>query len=305
MIGWRKLARSIRPGQIQLFESLWIKHLWELTMFWRLGIKPSIQHYLQWKDLVFKRLIQAAMCNDATLTSLVNLLSLGTLFRWSHSKLLRTPTLCGFSFVLKNEHWAIETTRQIFVNMARSFCLGSRTVRTGKISGEKFNAHATHVELAQCRGPPLQVIWRIYCWWTRTKSLWTDPPKLPKLLGRLQFPSSQVLSLFASSHWSYRAGPQHDQSHGFKGGCSMYTSVLFFRTSPAGSLRAIQKPIKLDAFDSFPAKCPFGCRRTHISKCQKKTSSVSSFWKCHLTEDRPTWVFDFISKKLMEKWQPS
>lgn len=54
----------------------------------------------------------------------------------------------------------------------------------------------------------------------------------------------------------------------------------------------------LDAFDSFPAKCPFRCRRTHTSKCRKKTSSVSSFWKCHLTQDRPTWVSDFISKKL-------
>ncbi len=74
----------------------------------------------------------------------------------------------------------------------------------------------------------------------------------------------------------------------------------FCSISPADALSAIQKPIKLDAFDSFPAKCPFRCRRTHTSKCLKKTSSVSSFWKCHLTQDRPTWVSDFISKKLEE-----
>lgn len=241
MIGWRKLARSIRPRNIQFFESLRIKHWWELTMFWCFGIKRSIQHYFQWKDLLFKLLIQAAMCNDATLTSLVNLLSLGTLFQWSRSKLLRIPTLCGFSFVLlNNEHWAIETTREIFVNMARSFCSGSRTVRTGKISGAKFNAHATHVELAQCRGQPLQMISRIFGWWTRTKSLWTDLPKLPKSLRRLQFPS-QVLSLFASSPWSNTMLVLNTN-------VTTWIQLAHFCSSsyPAGSLRAIQKPIKLD-----------------------------------------------------------
>ena len=127
--------------------------------------------------------------------------------------------------------------------------------------------------------------------------IWTDLPKLPKSLSRLQFPSSQFLSLFGLITLVLSC-LSSTQSHEFKGAGSEHISVLLFRISPADALSAIQKPIKLDAFDSFPAKCPFRCRRTHTSKCLKKTSSVSSFWKCHLTQDRPTWVSDFISKNL-------